>query len=191
MESDLIEAGVARMVSESTQTSPTEVLNLLDLMCELAGAQAARLHIADYSLRCLQQIDRRGPVGPPQVIAGTLIGRVFTSGELQTVGSNPTVVLMPLAEGTCTLGILELDFEVWDGLPTPLLDRIVAIFVMAWIVKGRYTDMATGARRSQPYRLRRRCSGPAAAAGLLDDRVAVSGIPARIRDRCGLVRLCV
>ena len=89
-------------------------------------------------------------MGPPQTIAGTLIGRVFTSGEIQIVGMEPTVVLVPLTEGSCPIGVLELDFDVWDGLVRELLDPIVAIFVMAWIVKGRYTDTAARARRSEP-----------------------------------------
>jgi hypothetical protein len=138
------------MVDESTRTSPTEVLGLLDLVCELLRAQAARFYVADYSLRRLQQIDGRGPVGLPQTIAGSLIGRVFTSGESQVVGTDPTVVLVPLAEGSSPIGILELDFEQWDGRAPELLDPIVAIFIMAWIIKGRYTDMAARARRSQP-----------------------------------------
>lgn len=150
MESDPIEADVARMVDESMRTSPTDVLDLLDLMCELLPAQAARFHVADYSLRRLQQIDKHGPVGPPQTIAGTLIGRVFTSGEIQIVRTDPTKVLVPLMEGSCPIGVLELDVDVWDGRAPELLDPIVAIFVMAWIVKGRYTDMGARARRSEP-----------------------------------------
>ena len=150
MESDPIEARVARMVDESIRTSPTDVLELLDLMCELLGARAARFHVADYSLRRLQQIDESGRVGLPRTIAGSLIGRVFTSGEVQVVGSDPTVVVVPLVEGTSPIGVLELDFDEWDGVMPVVLDPIAAIFVMAWIVKGRYTDTAARARRSEP-----------------------------------------
>jgi hypothetical protein len=145
-----MEAGVARMVRETTQASPMAVLGLLDLACELLHADAARFYVADYSLRRLQQIDERGPVGPPLAIAGTLIGRVFTSREIQVVGAEPAVVLVPLAEGSSPIGVLELDVASWDSLATDLLDPVVAIFVMAWTVKGRYTDMAARARRSQP-----------------------------------------
>ena len=84
------------------------------------------------------------------MIAGTLIGRVFTSGETQVVGTDPTVVLVPLTEGSSPIGVLELDVDEWDGDESELLDLIVAIFVMAWIVKGRYTDTAARARRSEP-----------------------------------------
>ena len=193
MESDPIEAGVARMVDESTRTSPTDVLDLLDVMCELLRAQAARFYVADYSLRRLQQIDERGPVGPPQTIAGTLIGRVFTSGEIQIVGTDPTVVLVPLAEGSSPIGVLELDFEVWDGLAprTSRPDR---------------RDLRDGVdRQGSLHRYSRSCSpigtavgrgggamGPATAAGLLDRTGRGRRHPrARIRHRWRLVRLCV
>ncbi|MGF1668183.1 MAG: PP2C family protein-serine/threonine phosphatase [Acidimicrobiia bacterium] len=126
------------------------MLRLLDVMCELLGAQSARFHVADYSLRRLQQIDERGPIGPPQTIAGTLIGRVFTTGEVQTVGCAPTVVLVPLAESTCPIGVLEFDFDGAEGVTRQLLDPITALFVMTWIVKARYTDAAQRARRSEP-----------------------------------------
>lgn len=150
MESDPIEVGVTSMLYESTRTSPTHVLELLDLMCRLLGAREARFSVADYSLRRLQQIDANGPVGSPVTIAGSLIGRVFTSGEVQVVGTDPTVVVVPLVEGSSPIGVLELDFDVWDGVMPALLDPIAAIFVMTWIVKGRYTDMAARARRSEP-----------------------------------------
>lgn len=177
MESDAIEARVARMVDEATRTASADVLDLLEVMCELLQAQAVRFHVADYSLRRLQQIDERGPVGPPRTIAGTLVGRVFTSGEIQVVDADPTVVLLPLVEGSCPMGVLELDVDVGHRPARELLDPIVAIFVMAWIVKGRYTDMAPRARRSEPL---------SAAAEILWDllpplacsteRVAVGGI---------------
>ncbi len=138
------------MVDESRRTSPADVLELLDLMCELLGAQAARFYVADYSLRRLQQVDGSGPVGPPLTIAGTLMGRVFTSGDVQVLGTDPTVVVVPLVEGSSPIGVMELDFRVWDGVVPALLDPIAAIFVMAWILKGRYTDTAARARRSEP-----------------------------------------
>ncbi|MGZ4769132.1 MAG: hypothetical protein ACXVLX_10685, partial [Ilumatobacteraceae bacterium] len=111
------------------RTPPSDVLGLLDFMCELLGARAARFFVADYSIRRLQQIDERGPVGPPQPIAGTLIGRVFTSREIQTAGTDPTVVSVPVVEGSCPIGVLELDVDVWDDHTRDLLDQLVAIFV--------------------------------------------------------------
>jgi hypothetical protein len=138
------------MVERATRTSPPEVLGLLDLMCELLQARAARFHVADYSLRTLQQIDERGPVARPQTVSGTLIGHVFTSGEIQVIATDATVVLVPLMDGSNRIGVLELDFDQLDGNVPDLLEPVVATFVSAWIVKGRYTDIAARARRSEP-----------------------------------------
>lgn len=141
---------VARMVAAASQVTPAEVLDLLDLACELLGASKAEFYVADYSLRRLQHIDADGAVGPPDTIAGTLIGRAFTSGEIQVTGTDPTVVLVPLVEGTAQIGVLALHVDVWDGRARQLLDLITAIFVWAWVVKGRYTDLSARARRSEP-----------------------------------------
>jgi serine phosphatase RsbU (regulator of sigma subunit) len=43
---------------------------------------------------------------------------------------------------------LHVDDDAWTGVPE-LLDPLVAVFVMAWIVMGRYTDTAPRARRSE------------------------------------------
>jgi serine phosphatase RsbU (regulator of sigma subunit) len=45
---------------------------------------------------------------------------------------------------------LELEFAEWDGVVPELLEPIVAVFVMSWIVKSRYTDISARARRSEP-----------------------------------------
>jgi hypothetical protein len=148
--SDHVNGDVARMVQRSIRTSPSNVLELLDVMCELLGARAARFHVADYSLRTLQHIDANGSQGAPRPTAGTLIGRVFTSGEIHVHGTHPTVVLVPLIDGSSRIGVLELDFETWDGVVPDLLEPLVATFVMAWIVKSRYTDTAARARRFEP-----------------------------------------
>ncbi len=146
----VVKAAVTRMVEQSAKTAPPNVLSLLNLMCELLPADAARLHVADYSLRRLQHFDGTGAVGNAQPIAGTLAGRVFMSGETQVVGSDPTVVFVPLIEGSDRIGILEIEFAQWDGQVPDLLEPLVAIFVMAWIVKCRYTDTAARARRAEP-----------------------------------------
>ena len=147
---DPIERAVTRMVERATRTSPSNVLGLLDLMRELLGVPAARFHVADYSVKTLQHIEARGPSGTPQTITGTLIGRVFTSGEIHVHGAHPTVVLVPLVEGTSRIGVLELEYDEWDGVVPELLEPLADIFAMAWIVKGRYTDDSARARRSEP-----------------------------------------
>lgn len=179
MESDRIELGLARLVDEATRVSPTEVLSLLDVMSGVVGAEAARFYIADYSLRRLQQMDRSGPVGDPHAIGGTLIGRVFTSGEILTTGTDPLVVSVPLSEGTSPIGVLEFDFEagVWGRLDGKMLDLVVAVFVGAWMMKSRYTDAAARGRRSEPLsaaaEIQWELLPPLACA---TDRVALAGI---------------
>jgi hypothetical protein len=148
--SDPVEGAIARMVEGATRTSPPDVLELLDLMCELLGAGAARFHVADYSLRTLQQIDGSGPVSRPQTVSGTLIGHVFVSGEIQVLAADPTVVLVPLVDGSARIGVLEFDFDEFDGVVPDVLEPLVSTFVTAWIAKGRYTDITARARRSEP-----------------------------------------
>jgi hypothetical protein len=150
LESDHTEHRIARMVDASVRTPPGDVLSLLELMCDLLGAREARFYVADYSLRRLQQIDRGGRVGVPESIAGTYLGRVFTSNEVLVSGTTPITVSVPLVEGTSRIGVLELDFDMWGGVLPMHFDPIVATFVMTWVLKSRYSDTSARARRSEP-----------------------------------------
>lgn len=164
------------MVAAAGQTAPGEVLGLLDLMCDLLGARAARFYVADYSLRWLQQVDLRGRVGVLHTVAGTLVGRAFTSSHPVIAGTDPTLVAVPLVDGTSRVGVLELEFDDWGDDLRDLLDPIVTTFVTTWILKSRYSDAAARARRTEPLT-------PAAEAqwdllpplSCTTDRVAVSG----------------
>lgn len=62
---------------------------------------------------------------------------MFISGEIQVVGMHPTVVLVPLSEGSSRIGVLELEFGKWGGVVPDLLEPLVAVFVMSWVVKSR------------------------------------------------------
>jgi hypothetical protein len=150
LESDHTEQRIARMVGAAVGTPAGDVLCLLDVMCALLGAREARFHVADYSLRRLQQIDRSGTVGAPQLIAGTFLGRVFTSDEILVSGTDPITVSVPLVEGTSRIGVLELDYDTWGGTVPMHFDPIVATFVMTWVLKSRYSDTSARARRSEP-----------------------------------------
>lgn len=88
-------------------------------------------------------------MGAPVEVAGTLLGRVFTSATLTTVGEHPIVVSLPLIEGTSPLGVLEFELESWDDDRSDLADALVSIFLMAWVVTSRYTDRSAQARRSE------------------------------------------
>ncbi|MGY6499855.1 MAG: PP2C family protein-serine/threonine phosphatase [Acidimicrobiales bacterium] len=168
---------MVQLIDAAARTAPGDVLGLLEPMCQVLGASALRLHVADYSLRRLQQIARTGPVGSPQPVSGTLLGRTFTSSEIVVSGDRPTVVMVPLVEGTNRLGVLELDFDRWDGEVPSLLDPVVTLFAMTWILKGRYSDALQRARRSKPLSIAAEVQWellpPLSCA---TDRVSVSGI---------------
>lgn len=115
----------------------------------MLGARSGRLFVADYSLRRLQQLDVDGPVGAAHEMAGTMAGRAFTSGEVTVSSTHPTVVSVPLADGSDRIGLLELDYDAGDGLPTGW-ERVVAVFVMVLVTKSRYSDLWVRARRSEP-----------------------------------------
>ena len=150
MESDRSEHALARMLQASARVSPGGVVGLLELMCDLLGARAARFFVADYSLRCLQQVDSGGLVGPAQMIAGSFVGRAFTSSEALVTGTDPTTVSIPLVEGTNRIGVLQFDYDAWSGALPNHFDPIVSTFAMTWLLKSRYGDTAARARRAEP-----------------------------------------
>jgi serine phosphatase RsbU (regulator of sigma subunit) len=139
-----------RFVEAAIEVAPGEVVSLLGAVCETLGADAARLYVADYSLRRLQQVDVGGLVGEPQPIEGTWRGRAFTSGNALVSEASPTVVAVPLAEGSSRVGILELDFATWTGELPDALGLVADVLVMAWVTKGRYSDLPPRVRRSEP-----------------------------------------
>jgi len=114
------------------------------------GAQSARLFVADYSLRRLQQIDSSGAVGQAQEILGTMAGRAFATGEVAISQNDPTVVSIPLADGTERIGLLELDYEDWHGELPIGWQQVVALLVLVLVTKSRYGDVWPRARRALP-----------------------------------------
>jgi hypothetical protein len=131
-------------------TSPAAVCGLIDEVARSVGARAARLFVADYSLRRLQEIGDDGPVGPARPIAGTLAGRAFTTGKMLVADGTPQLVYVPLLDGTNGIGLLELDFDVWADGVAALLDPLVAVLVLLFVTKSRFSDQWVRARRSEP-----------------------------------------
>ena len=122
----------------------------MDVVRDVLGAQAGRLLVADYSLRRLQQVDVDGPTNAAHLMAGTIAGRAFTSGEVTVSGADPTVVSIPLVDGTDRIGLLELDYDARDGGLPAGWERIVSVFVLVVIATSRYSDLWVRARRSEP-----------------------------------------
>ena len=139
-----------RLVTTAARLTPGDALGLVDEVGRILGAASARLYIADYGLRRLQEVDTDGPVGPALTMAGTLPGRAFATGEVLVSETSPTVVSVPLADGVERIGLLELRYDEWPGELPDLLDAVVAVLVMALVTKRRYTDQWARARRSVP-----------------------------------------
>ena len=143
------ERGVCWLLDLATSVVPGRAPALLEAVCQVLGARSGRLFVADYSLRRLQQLDVDGPVGAAHEMAGTMAGRAFTSGEVTVSNTDPTVVSIPLADGSDRIGLLELDYDTWTALPDGW-ERVVAVFVMVLVTKSRYSDLWARARRSEP-----------------------------------------
>jgi hypothetical protein len=142
--------GIHRIVDAAMRVEPWALPTLVDEIAEILGARAARLYVADYALRSLQQVGVDGPVGPPQLIARSLAGRSFTSGQVLASAGDPTVVSVPLVEGTDRIGLLQLDLDSWPGTVPAAWEPILSVLVMTLITRGRYTDGWARARRSEP-----------------------------------------
>ena len=122
----------------------------LDPVCRVLGARSARLFVADYSMRRLQQLDVDGPVGAPQEMSATMVGRAFASGQLAVSQAQPTVVSIPLADGSDRIGLLQLDYDTWDGGLPAGWEHVVSLLVLVLVTKSRYGDLWVRARRSSP-----------------------------------------
>ncbi len=141
--------GFHRLLEAARDIAPDEVPALLREVVDVVGAAAARLYVADYALRSLQQIDENGAVGSPQPIVGTSSGRAFMSGTTVITGAEPTVVAVPLITEGDRIGLLELDYPVWDGTVPGVLEPVVAAFVMTLIAKTPFSDQWPIARRTK------------------------------------------
>ena len=150
VESDPIEAGVARMVDESTRTSPTDVLGLLDLMCELLGHgrpgstwRTTRSDVCSRSTAAASWAPRTRSREPSS-------GGCSRAVEVQVVGTDPTVVWFRWSKDRARSASWSSTSTCGTASCPNFSTRSSPIFVMTWIVKGRYTDTAARARRSEP-----------------------------------------
>lgn len=144
-ENDPLTAFMRAAVSVAPGAEPT----LLPVICRMFDARAARLYVADYALRRLQQIGLDGPEGPPVPIAGTVAGHAFLAGgPVVVTESSSTIVRVPLVEGTERIGLLELESDTWGGTLPAGFEAVVAVLVLTLVTKGRYSDHWVRARRS-------------------------------------------
>ncbi|HZX55984.1 MAG TPA: SpoIIE family protein phosphatase, partial [Ilumatobacteraceae bacterium] len=142
------EQGLAWLLDAAARVAPGAAPAFLGPVRTALGAQSARLFVADYSVRRLQQVDQYGAVAVPYEMSGTIAGRAFATGDTIISAGHPTVVSIPLADGAERMGLLELDYESWNGQLPFGWERVVALLVLVLVTKSRYGDLWARARRS-------------------------------------------
>lgn len=170
----LLGRSLRTLLSARDRLGPSDLNGIVEVVGGLLGADAVRLHVADYAMREFQVLGRSGPVSGVHPMAGTMAGRCFAGGETLASESSWWV---PLVEGTERMGVLELEFGVLGDDPPDLVDELSAMLVLLVSNLRRYTDVWLRSRRAQPL--------SAAAEAQWDllpplasttDRVAVTGI---------------
>lgn len=140
---------LARLYEVANVLPPASIAKIVEIVCEIVGARSGRLLVADYGLRSLRELGPDGPSGSSILIEGTVPGRVFADGQTIATGEDPMILRVPLTDGTERIGLLELDFDVWDGVPS-VLPPVVLVLVSVLVAKSRYTDAWVRCRRAQP-----------------------------------------
>lgn len=141
---------VAELLGRTWDIPANELSRIVEVVREVLGADTAKVLVADYGLLSLQELGDEGPVGEEQSIEGTLAGRALARGDVVTSGTDPTVVYVPLTEGTERFGVLELSHRRWDDDAAALAGPVAQLLVLLLISKRRYTDAVLRSRRSQP-----------------------------------------
>lgn len=134
-------------------TAPHRLADLVDRAARHLGADSTRMWLVDHQQRALVDL-AVGRREPDQAIDGSTAGRAFTTGEMVEVPYDPngSQLWIPLLEGTDRIGVLEV--HVTAPLPDHKVFRhLAAIAATQVITCGRYTDLFTVARRSQPMSL--------------------------------------
>lgn len=142
--------GLLALLDGTAELPPGELIRIVNVAGEILGADSARLLLADYALNSLRQLGEDGPTGDAQSIEGTLAGHAFARDEVVVSGTSPTLVCVPIAEGSERLGVLELSYDAWTDDVQVLLAPVARILVLLLISKRRYTDVVLRARRRQP-----------------------------------------
>jgi hypothetical protein len=140
---------VAELLRRTGDIPPNELTSIVEVARDVLGADAAKILVADYGLLSLQALGDDGPVGEVQSIEGTLAGRSLAHDDVVTSGTDPTVVYVPLTEGTERVGVLELSHSRWDDDAAALAAPVAQLLVLLLISKRRYTDAVVRSRRSE------------------------------------------
>ena len=145
-----LQGALLSLLEGTTAVPASELTRVVNVAGKVLGAEHARVLVADYALVSLQQLGEDGPTGDAQSIEGTLAGRAFVRDEVVVSGSEPTLVWVPLSEGSERLGVLELSYDSWSDDVRAVLAPVVRVLVLVLISKRRYTDAVLRARRHEP-----------------------------------------
>lgn len=142
---ELLGRSVRALLQARHQHDPSGMLGVVDTVRLLLGADAARVHVADYALNALCVLSATGPIDDAYLLEGTMAGRAFSSGEIVTTD---TTWWVPLVDGTERLGVLELEFDDAPQEQPQVLADLSALLVLLVISMRRYTDVWLRTRRA-------------------------------------------
>jgi hypothetical protein len=128
------------------------IFRIIETAGDVLGARTARVFVADYSLRQLQQLTVSGQ-GERLAVEGTVAGRAFASCTTIHAGVDSGVWWVPLSEGSERIGLLELTYDDIATEPPALLGRVTDLLVLMLVSRRRYTDLWVRTRRSVPLSL--------------------------------------
>ena len=138
------------LLTDTAELPACELTQVVDIAGRILGATSARMLVADYGLRSLQELGENGPLGPRMLIEGTVAGRCFATGDIIVGSGQPATVWVPLTEGSERLGVLELEHGAWTDSLRQIVAPVVRVLVLVLISKRRYTDVVLRGRRSEP-----------------------------------------
>src|SRR6478735_12243423 len=105
---EFLQEALLSLLEGTTELPASELTRVVNVAGKVLGAERARVFVADYALVWLHELGEDGPTGDAQAIEGTLAGHAFVRDDVVVSGSDPTVVWVPLSEGSERLGVLEL-----------------------------------------------------------------------------------
>lgn len=139
-----VAAVVGSLLVEVEGLAMDRLADIESLVATATGARTVRIYIADYAYHVLSPL-----LGDADVVAieGSILGRVFQSGEI-LVGED--TIAAPLVEGCERVGVAEYTFDNVSPDAIALVEAVGRVLVLALVSKRRYSDLVLRARRERP-----------------------------------------
>lgn len=171
-------AATGELVRATRRTAPGDLALLVARSAAAAGLADAVIYLSDYGQTRLLPLPYAGvPPRVPLGIEGTLAGRAYRTGELQTADGPPGThrLWLPLSEGSERIGVLEAVVAP-PAPPLRSLEHFADVVAALLVTRWAYGDVFELVRRVQPMRLpaeiQWRLLPPTA---VCTDRVSLSG----------------